>query len=1452
MDPGTIVAVGALSTKVVALIWKYYMNVEGAQAEVKFLANELEDIHKLMEKFQTLVNSSSKLPVAASLNATIKPALSDLKTLESRLDPGTAAKAMRRLGKRALKWPFDKGEVMQWVTRFQRLKETANLALNLDQTSLIINVDANVTQLQQGQEAIEQERQLSKLPFAVDASFNSYHRQHETLCIENTRVELLQQHRDWGAAHPKPLYWLRGMAGTGKSTIARTLAHHFHSVGTLGGSFFFSRSSGEANSAVNFVGTLARHLANVSQTLKRSICEAISAHEDVTRQGLRNQWKELILTPLSTSQSSGRTTLNFVIDALDECGSDDEIRLILQLFVEVKNLKEVDLGVFVTSRPEIAIRLGFEAMPDTVHQQLDLRDVPRAVVENDLWVLLKREFSRISIQDKMPGWPMDEDVRSLVRQSDCLFIYAKTACRYITDPEWDPEERLVEVLGAGAASGGNTAALDSMYMQILTNSLIIGRGEAEATKVCGRFKKVVGSTVTLFDEFSISGLAKLLGMSSKQIDQSLRTLHSVLNISGDLESPIRLLHPSFRDFLLDETRCSDKRVCVNGGLKHEELAKHCLGIMSSGLKRNMGHLETPGCSPQDADREVLDTELPKHVQYACQHWVDHLEYVICDSRAKHSLPIDGDILSFFRRDFLHWLEAMGLMAKLSRAVLMIIQLGQLMRPGIDSTLQATVEDARRFILSNRGIIEKAPLQTYASALVFSPKESIVRRNYLDQLPTWLMRSPTVDDRWGNRVQSLELSFHSAERPMVAFSSDGKYIASNLFGGEIDILITATGALHNTLESYQPGPAPNHVLKFLPDGTLASMYCDGTVRFFDPLTGMLQRTIKPPTQDNRVAPPSVITEIERIGMSHPSMSILPGDDLAILLPNGVLWIWSREKDSWCQPFVPDIFSPQIMGSCACLSDGTLVVHILQPEVGPIEQPAPREVLLLDLPKNTVQRLETDSSPPVAVSTPVAVSSFDLIAWAGHDGIELYDANTGSLSKLGAGTHVTALMFSPDGKSLVWGEWDHTLHSWDLSTQARSLVDTLPESVRSAAFSPDGKSLAVIASVGLTIQLYDFPITDVPSMQELWPENICVSPDGQQIAGISRKDDTLQIYSSETGTLEHTLWGHSHSLATLAFSQDSEQLASASGDDSICLWSPKTGMCGPTISGVPDMRQIRTLAFSPDGQYLMLDSSNSKLFVFDTGSGALKWVFEQSVGLRGAITFSSEGKSMVCAAPDTGTRSIGVWDTSTGKLLHEVSNTQPEIRRVIAAMSPDGVHLAYSLGGADVMIYNMESKEERNLPDIFGYYVMSLAFSKDGKSLATCTDRGKIQVWDVASTQLLGVSLIQYRVKRLSFPTDGTFLHSEYGQIPIIRHIDADAYPPAPLNHWRYVPNEALIVQGDREHWIVEGDRRMLWIPPAFRSDRLKAMPQAGLFVFPYGNGVSFLGFTQDEVGTELRE
>ena len=424
-------------------------------------------------------------------------------------------------------------------------------------SSLIVGIDANVIQLKREQEAIEQERQLEKLPIAVGASFDSYQRQHQSQCMDNTRVELLLQLQDWGAHHERPIFWLRGMAGTGKSTISCTLAQKLKSQNTLGGNFFFSRGSGEANNAVNFVGTLAYHLAKISPAVRKQVCKAIAAHSDITRQGLRNQWKELISGPLSRAEFNQRPTLNLVVDALDECGSEDDIRLLLQLFVEVKDLTTIDLGVFVTSRPEIVIRHGFKDMPEIIHQNLDLGEIPRQIVEQDISVFLRQKLGRLSLQHELPDWPSEDNIRSLIQKAGCLFIYAATACRFIEDTDWNPEDRLSDILKADSANGSDTAQLDEMYMQVLRCSVIEGRPEGEVAKLCDRFKQVVGPIVTLFDELSISAVAKLLSLPVKFVDFALGSLHSVLNVPDDIESPTRLLHPSFHDFLLNETRCGD-------------------------------------------------------------------------------------------------------------------------------------------------------------------------------------------------------------------------------------------------------------------------------------------------------------------------------------------------------------------------------------------------------------------------------------------------------------------------------------------------------------------------------------------------------------------------------------------------------------------------------------------------------------------------------------------------------------------------------------------------------------------------------------------------------------------------------------------------------------------------------------------------------------------------------
>jgi hypothetical protein len=241
------------------------------------------------------------------------------------------------------------------------------------------------------------ERFLSRLSYAADAAFNSRSREHEPQCLTDTRVDLLRQLMAWGN-NPcdKCIFWLNGMAGTGKSTIARTVAQTFHDQNRLGASFFFSRGGDDLAKADKFFTTLAVQLAKVSPYLRRYICDAVTGHGDIGQQSLRDQWKQLIFRPFSMLEDSQipSKTLILVIDALDECEQQNDIRLILRLFAETNDLKRIQLRIFVTSRPETPIRLGFCDIR-AAHRDFVLQNISQSVIEHDISVFLKHQLKSI-------------------------------------------------------------------------------------------------------------------------------------------------------------------------------------------------------------------------------------------------------------------------------------------------------------------------------------------------------------------------------------------------------------------------------------------------------------------------------------------------------------------------------------------------------------------------------------------------------------------------------------------------------------------------------------------------------------------------------------------------------------------------------------------------------------------------------------------------------------------------------------------------------------------------------------------------------------------------------------------------------------------------------------------------------------------------------------------------
>jgi NACHT domain len=529
------------------------------------------------------------------------------------------------------------------------------------------------------------------LPHAIETPFNSYNRQHEPICLPNTRVDLLQEIYNWADGHDERfIFWLNGLAGTGKSTIARTVSRRYYEQRRLGASFFFSRGGGDVGRAGKFVTSIAVQLANNIPPLRRWIYEAIAERSDIASQSLRDQWNQLVLHPLSKlSGDSCPLSYILVIDALDECDDDNDIRIILQILAEARSLKLVRLRVFLTSRREIPIRHGFDKVPEAEHQDFVLQNISPDIVDHDITRFLEYNLKLIREEFHLPsGWPSEQEIAALRQNASGLFIWAGTACRFIRAGKRLAGDRLSIILKTSppmddSADGCSTddsdaspdgdymispeEKLNEIYLAVLKNS-VQSYTKHERKKWYRLLKEATRAIVLLFFPLSALSLARLLGVRGEYIIQTLNDLPSILNIPEDPALPIRLHHPSFRDFLLDKGRCGSLKFWVDEKQAHRTLADSCIRLLSTALKEDICSVNKFGTLATDIESSRVEQCLPPEVQYACLYWVEHLQ------KSEAQLRDNEQVHQFLQKNLLHWLEALGWMQKVSEGILAIISL----------------------------------------------------------------------------------------------------------------------------------------------------------------------------------------------------------------------------------------------------------------------------------------------------------------------------------------------------------------------------------------------------------------------------------------------------------------------------------------------------------------------------------------------------------------------------------------------------------------------------------------------------------------------------------------------------------------------------------------------------------------------------------------------------------
>ncbi|KND86202.1 hypothetical protein TOPH_09171 [Tolypocladium ophioglossoides CBS 100239] len=490
----------------------------------------------------------------------------------------------------------------------------------------------------------DQKSVLSRLPVADGASFDSHADEDEATCLDGTRRELLDKVKKWADDSARErIYWLQGKAGTGKSTLARTVAYDLAAADRLAASFF-KRGEPDRGNARRFFTTIAAQLVQRLPAVAGHVRNAMETAPDVTGKRLEDQFEKLILRPMEAAHCDVSMAGMVVIDALDECDGDQDVKAIIYQLSRANRPTEAPLKFFVTSRFEPPIQLGFE----NIHGQyleLPLHAIPETEIRRDIRAFLESRLEQIQREFRLPSdWPHEEQVQKLVKMAAPLFIFAATACRFIGDRRrrGGPKKSLEKFLQyENGSSDFNTT-----YRPILDQML--GLDDSGEEEVIEDLQQVVGSIIILAAPLSAASLERLLQKSTEDLNRLLGLLHSALDIPSERCAPIRLFHQSFRDYLIDRKGGANEFM-VDERRTHKILAARCLQLLSESghLKEDICGLREPGKAREHIDMRTVESFLPSEVQYASPYWVHHLKG--STARLNDSHPA----LQFLQRHLLH-------------------------------------------------------------------------------------------------------------------------------------------------------------------------------------------------------------------------------------------------------------------------------------------------------------------------------------------------------------------------------------------------------------------------------------------------------------------------------------------------------------------------------------------------------------------------------------------------------------------------------------------------------------------------------------------------------------------------------------------------------------------------------------------------------------------------------
>jgi WD40 repeat protein/predicted Ser/Thr protein kinase len=418
------------------------------------------------------------------------------------------------------------------------------------------------------------------------------------------------------------------------------------------------------------------------------------------------------------------------------------------------------------------------------------------------------------------------------------------------------------------------------------------------------------------------------------------------------------------------------------------------------------------------------------------------------------------------------------------------------------------------------------------------------------------------------------------------------------------------------------------------------------------------------------------------------------------------------------------------------------------------------------------VQWQSHPTKVLSVAFRPDGRRLLTTSADGTVRQWDSSTGREVESPYDRHVGEVLsarYSPDGLSIASGGTDRTIRVWSAADQRDiTVLHGHTGAVNDLTFSTDGQHLASVSTSGLlgysedrTARLWEVGRqagTTVLRKHTSYIYPVAYSPDGRWIASGSW-DNTVRLWDAVTGESRAVL-RHAGSVRALAFGPDSSWLVSGCDlDESLHIWNVATARLLKKFKG-PGSVVVQAIAVSPDGARIAAADSDGSASIIESETGKVVHAFRVSVGIgeKKALAYSPDGK-LLASTGEVGTQ-VDIWDTQTNRRSSRLAGHEGVVFSV--AFSRDGRLLASASSDSTVRVWDLA--EAKCAAVLTGHpdHVYTVVFHPDGKRLASGGRDRAVWLWDLATRQdVARLDGHTNYVFSLAFSPDGTSLASGSG-------------------------------------------------------------------------------------------